>query len=592
MTGPEAQAGQVAEPMTASAHADAPAPLPRRRAVLRAAGAAAVLGAGAACARIPTDSPVTSRVVDSRTPPGAPYVRALPPAEDASAEEVAIGFVQAGVGSEDDFATARAYLTEEASRSWIPTAGITIYSGSQELQVEEVSEGRLTVVLHVVALVDGNGVRSVLSGPVTRETEMRVEEVEGQWRLSEVPDGIFLSEAAFETLYAPARLYFLDPLERHLVPDHRWFPLHGSASAVLSALVAGPTAFLENAVTSRVPRTSGVSQATIGTGADGTVEVTVPAVVANLPTATRIPALSQIEASLRSMRALAGIRLVLDGQEVVLGEAERIERALPGHRPLAAGPTGVISLSDPGAGAEAPQLVPPFAELALTAPAIAQDGVLAAALDPAGGVVLLASTDGSVPLREAATGGAFIAPKLDDLGYVWTATRSSAGALLALSGRGPEHDAKVDAPWLAGREVRGLDIAADATRMILLSSDQAGTRVDLCAVVRGPDGIPTSLTEPVQIRTLLDDITQAVWYDEVAIIVLGTDTGADEQRAQVVDFATGREALPALASGIDRIAGSVVAETVWAGTRDGELLRSDGEGWTPVDIEGHDPAFY
>lgn len=74
--------------------------------------------------------------------------------------------------------------------------------------------------------------------------------------------------------------------------------------------------------------------------------------------------------------------------------------------------------------------------------------------------------------------------------------------------------------------------------------------------------------------------------------MLGTEPSTDERRAQIVDYVNGRESLPALVSGTDRIAGSVVAEAVWAGTADGELLRSDGESWTPVDVEGRDPSFY
>src|SRR5699024_2323950 len=229
---------------------------PARRDVLRAAGAAAVLGLGAACARIPTSSPISSRTLTGQTQPGAPYVQALPPAPGATPEEVVAGFVQAGVGSEEDFAVARDYLTAEAAASWDPEALITIYSGSQELKVTEAGEGRLGIVLQAVALLDERGVQSLLSGPTSREIEVAIEEVDGQWRLSEVPDGIFLSEAAVDTLYGPARLYFLDPRERHLVPDHRWFPLRRGASAVLEALVEGPSAFLEGAVVNRVPATS------------------------------------------------------------------------------------------------------------------------------------------------------------------------------------------------------------------------------------------------------------------------------------------------------------------------------------------------
>ncbi|MGP9538994.1 LpqB family beta-propeller domain-containing protein [Brachybacterium sp. AOP43-C2-M15] len=565
---------------------------PARRDVLRAAGAAAVLGLGTACARIPTDSPIDSRTLSGQAQPGAPYVRALPPPDDATAEDVVAGFVQAGVGSEEDFAVARAYLTAEASATWDPAARITVYSGSQELQVEEVGEGKLAMMLQVVALVDADGVRSLMSGPVSREIQVEIEQVEDQWRLSAVPDGIFLSEAAFETLYGPARLYFLDARDRHLVPDHRWFPLRRGAPAVLEAFLAGPAPFLEGAVTSHVPRTSGISDAVITTGVDGSAQVTVPTAIASLAAGPRALALSQLEASLRSLRTLSGVRLVQDGQDVVLDDETRVERALPGHRPIAAGPSGIISLTDAGTADPAVQLVPDLAETEVSAPVIAQDGVLAAARSREGSVVLIASTDGSVPLREAATGGAFVAPRIDDAGFVWTASRSSAGALLALSGQGPDRDAKVDAPWLAGREIQALDIAADATRMVLLSADDGGSRVDLCAVVRDADGVPASLTEPTTVHTFLTSVTDLSWYDELALVMLGTDRSAEEERALIVDLAAGREALPVLEPGIDRIAGSVVAEAVWAGTAGGELLRSDGESWTPVDIEGRDPSFY
>lgn len=565
---------------------------PARRHVLRAAGAMALLGMGTACARIPTDSPIDSRALAERAQPGAPYVQALPPPPDATAQEVAAGFVQAGVGSEEDFAVARSYLTSAASSNWDPDAAITIYSGSQELVTEDVKEGRLVLILQVVAVVDGLGVRNQLVGPVSRELEVAVEQVEGQWRLSEVPDGIFLSEAAFETLYGSARLYFLDARGRHLVPDHRWFPLRRGASAVLEALVAGPTAFLDAAVRSEVPRTAAVADAVITTGSDGTVQVTVPAEVASLPAGRKLLALSQLEASLRSLRTLSGVRLVREGEDAPLVEQERIERALPGHRPIAAGPTGIISLADPGRAAPADQLVPALSGVQVSTPVIAQDGVLVAARNPEGSIVLIASTDDSVPAREAATGSAFVAPRIDDSGYVWTSTSSSAGVLLALSGKGPGNDAKVDAPWLAGREVRALDIAADATRMLVLSADPAGTRVDLCAVVRDADGIPTSLTEPTPVRSALTDITQAAWYDEISMVLLGTDRTANARRALILDFASGPESLPSLTTGTDRIAGSVVAEAVWAGTEDGSLLRSDGETWTPVEVEGRDPSFY
>ena len=566
--------------------------IPARRTVLRAVGAAALLGLGSGCARIPVDSGIDSRTLSGRSHPGAPYVRALPPEPGATAQEVLAGFVQAGVGSEDDFAVARAYLTKEASAQWDPTARVTIYSGSKELQVREESEGHLVLALQAVAMVDARGVRSALAGPTPRELAVAVEEVDGQWRLREVPDGIFLSEAAFESLYSPARLYFLDARETHLVPDHRWVPLRRGAAAVLEGLAAGPSAFLEEAVGSHVPQTTVISDDAIESGADGTARVEVPAEIAELASQERLLAMSQLEASLRSLRVLSGVRLVQDGQDVDLGEERRVERALPGHRPLAAGETGVVSLADASSAEDPPQLVPDLAELEIASPAIIQGGGLAAARSRDGSTVLIASTDGSVPLREAATGTGFVPPRVDGAGWVWTSVGSSAGALLALSGQGAEQDAKVDALWLSGREVRALDVAADDTRMLVLSGESGEARLELCAVVRDADGTPLSLTEPVLVRTFLSDVTQICWYDETAVVMLGTDPSSEELRAQVLDLSGAVEQLPVPAPDTVSLAGSVVAETVWAASGSGQLRRMDGEGWQDVEVSGRDPGFY
>src|SRR5699024_5089537 len=154
---------------------------PVRRDVLRVAGAAAVLGLGSACARIPVESPIDARALDGRAQPGAPYVRALPPASDATAEEVVAGFVQAGVGPEDDFAMAREYLAAPAREQWDPHPQVTIYSGSQELEVEVSDAGRATVLVRGAVRLDARGARSPQAGPRAGEITVGVEQVGDQW---------------------------------------------------------------------------------------------------------------------------------------------------------------------------------------------------------------------------------------------------------------------------------------------------------------------------------------------------------------------------------------------------------------------------
>lgn len=563
-----------------------------RRALLHWAGAGAVLGAAGACARIPTDSPIDSRALTGGGRPGAPYVRALPPAEDATPEQVLTGFVQAGVGSEEDYAVAREYLTPEARRSWDPDAGVTVYSGADELRVESVDDDTVSLSLQAVILVDGRGVRTVLAAPTAHEITVRLESVDGQWRIADPPPGIHLSSAAFDALFTPARLYFVDPRHRHLVPDPRWYPSHRAVTAVLEGLRDGAVEPLNGAVRNIVPSGADMEGATVTTGPDGTAQVAIPTAVGSLSNRPRAVALTQIETSLRSLRALSDVRLTWRGTDLTTQVERLLKRPLPGHRPIGAGATGVVSLADTGPDDELAQLVPDLAATAVRAPSISQDGVLACALTPERSAVLVAATDGSFAAREAATGADFVDPQPDDAGYVWTSVRSGAGVLLALSGQGAELDVTVEAPWLRGRDVVSLNLSTDATRMAVVSSDEAGTRLDLCAVRRNGEGTPLSVSEPVVVRTGMDDLLQARWYDEVALVLLGTDPADAEPRAQVMDLTTGQDPLPPPREGTVRIAGSVVAESVWAATQDGALMRSAGDRWAAVDLPATDPSFY
>ena len=562
-----------------------------RRPFLQAAAVAALVGAGAACARIPTSSPISVTPLGDQGQAGAPYVQARPPSTGASPEEVVSGFIQAGVGPVDDYSVAREYLTEKERARWNPTGAVTVYSGSQELDVAVLSERAVAATMQVTATLDAVGVRSRPSAPMSRTFGFELENVQGQWRISSAPDGIYLSEAAFETLFTPVRLYFADPRTIHLVPDHRWLAVHEGSSAILSALAAGPQSFLVDAVHSAVPRTSGVSDPKVSPAADGTVQVTIPAAIGALAAGPRALALAQIEASLRSAPSLPDVQLVWDGPDLTPAQKMTAERAVPGHRPFGAGPTGVVSLADPKAKAPA-QLVPDLAKRAVRCPVISRDGVLAAALSEDSAAVLLASTTHEFPVREAATGGTFVPPTVDDAGFAWTSTVTGSGALLVLSHAGGGKDIALEAAWLNGREIRTLALAPDATRMLVLSVEAGVPRLDLCAVVRADDGVPRAITDPTPVRTTLADLTSVSWYDEGSAIVLGGDSPTGDRRARIVDLSGTMQPLPTLRAGTDWIAGTSVGESIWATTESGHLLRTAGGDWHRVDLPVHEPAFY
>jgi hypothetical protein len=564
---------------------------PGRRHVLGALAVGAVALAGsAACARIPTSGDVQRTSLPSTAGGDVPYVQPRPPADGAGPEQIVTGFVLAGVGPEDDYAVARQYLTGKAHDGWDPGASATLYASGQELEVERLGSDQVRLTLEVVGDVDAKGVRTQPAGPSTRQVDIHVTRTDAGWRISSLPDGIFLSDSYVDILFTAVRLYFLDPPSDHLVPDLRWYSAHRGTSAVLEGLAAGPSEPLAPAVHTAIPDDAQLATATLSQGRSGATEMELPEAIARLPERERDLAIAQIQATLRSTDQLSDVRLVRDGDALAASSDPVLSRALPGHRPIGAGAKGIVTLTDRSGQDGGGQLVPDLAHEKVTMPVIGTTGPVAAALSPKGDAVILASTDGSVPRREVALGQDVVAPDVDDSGYVWTSTAVSTGALFALSPKGSGADTKIEVGWLDGRRIQVLALSPDSTRMLVLSGQDDSQRLDLCAVVRDKDGTPRSITEPWSVATPLATVTRASFYDEAALILLGDD--GSEDRALILSLQGENDQLPDPVRGTDRLAGTAVADMTWASTRDGTLLQVDGASWQVIDLPVTDPSFY
>lgn len=560
---------------------------PGRRALLSAA-LVATAGLGAAgCVRIPMDSSPRSTPISSPGAPGAPYVQPRRPADGATPEQIVTGFVQAGVGGDGDYQAARLYLTQEARQEWNPAAGVTVYAGDREFTVAASTRTSVSLTVQAVAQVDQTGLRTVLSSPSARSIDVPVVQVDGQWRISRPPAGIFLSEAAFEILFTAGRLYFLGSRERHLVPDLRWVPAEDAGPTLLTRLAQGPAPWLGDAVRTALPGPDSLTGTTIDTARDGAAEVALPAALGALAPARRTIAVSQILATLQSLPNVGQVRMSA-GSVRLSPPTDAPARPAIGSRVVAAARTGIIAVEDGRAGA---QLVPDLARTAVADPVLAAGSVLAAACRPDRGAVLIASTDRSLSLRAVSPGSALVGPRLDDAGFVWTTPAQCRGVLHALRSRAGAGDVQVSAPWLTGRNVRGIDISADATRMLVVSDGGGAVRVDMCAVLRDAAGTPRALTEPLQLAMPADDVHQATWFDELAVIMLGiTEQGA--LSAAVVDPETGTEVLPTPVAGTVRLAGTASAGGPYASTREARLLRSDGTRWVDTGVRATDPSVH
>src|SRR5699024_10392402 len=133
----------------------------------------------AGCVGLPTAGPVQEGLERAPEPEGI-VLLAPDPQPGGDPAQIVSGFLDAATaGVADRFETAQKYLTDEARQTWLPSAGVTIYSGSTPPVVEEVSPGRVTVTVPVAGFVDAHGVYTEEGPEATKTTHFHLTRIDG-----------------------------------------------------------------------------------------------------------------------------------------------------------------------------------------------------------------------------------------------------------------------------------------------------------------------------------------------------------------------------------------------------------------------------
>ncbi|WP_315099105.1 LpqB family beta-propeller domain-containing protein [uncultured Cellulomonas sp.] len=527
-----------------------------------AALAVAVL---AACSAIPTSGPV--QVGDAEvTEPSEIDVLAEGPQQGETPAEIVDGFLAAGAaGFADNFTTARQYLAGEAKTTWNPSAGVVV-SGPVE-PAPATTETEVTLEVPVIARVDEDGVYAE-APPDAREpvTFQMVQNDADQWRIAVTPDGLLLQQEDFARSYRPASLYFLSPDQEFLVPEERWFPTKNLRTSIVRELLAGPSAWLQDAVVTAVPDGVELSPEAVVVDDEGVAEVRLEPALA-VTRADRDLLLAQIDASLRPVPGISSVRVF--ARDVLLEGAATLERgAAPPSNVEFLQEGRVVALVD-GEPEPVPGLLPLDA-LDPRSPASNEDGSVRVLLSGPSTLVTVPTED--VPAVELLTGAGLVAPSVDRMGWAWTA--QAAGGLVAA--RADAAPVQVGADWLEGRAVRAVRVARDGVRIAVVSAGADGVQVDVAAITRDESGAPQQVGAPVRAGASLVDASAVVWSDESTLAVVGRSVGS--AAVHMVPLAGPTRALPEVTDLAD-LAGSTV---VYVTTTDGELRRFVGSAWAQV----------
>ncbi|KSW13742.1 LpqB family beta-propeller domain-containing protein [Cellulomonas sp. B6] len=528
-----------------------------------------VVGVLVGCAAIPTSGPVTEGdgVVSEQA---GVVVLAQGPQADADPVAIVEGFLLASDAEvTGDFGVTRQFLAADERTEWDPGAATVV---AARTKVEQTGEAQVTVSVDVSARLDADG--RYAEAPADARETLRyelVQDARGDWRIAHAPDGVVVSARRFEQQFRATSLYFLSPDERMLVPEVRWFRDRNVPTAVVRALLAGPSPWLRDAVTTAVPAGTELKPEAVTLEQGGVAELTLEPAQA-VQDADRGLLLAQLEASLRAL-GITTVHVQAGASGAPLeGRAAELATPDPGELEMLVDGRTLVLVD----GAPAPvEGVGPVLGTAPQAIARSGDGSVRVALADASTLVTVPT--GGAEQRTLLTGAGLAAPSVDRFGRVWTARASTPGRLDAVRLDGTVTE--VAAEWLLGRTVRAVRVSRDASRVAIVSDGTDGTTLDVAGVVRDDDGAPVALGPALRVGAPLTPTGPVVWVDDVTLAVLSDgDAGAAPYLVTVAGRST---ALPAVADAV-ALAADRGERTLYVVTADGELLRHQGGTWVAV----------
>lgn len=580
------------------------------RGVTSVASALALAVTLTGCAIIPVGgNPASYRDVVKGDPLRKPYVRviATPPRPEWSPRQVVVGFL-AAMASVDDpgYAVARQYLMPGAAHAWRPEVGVTVYDKGtipeQPVPADDVTEVNVTLKGTVTGVIDGEGRYSAEATPGGRQlsqTFTLVRQPQG-WRITEVPDGLLLSEDDVRRSYRAVKLYYLDHHRKGLVVDEVRIPVNPSsdfAESILKRLLAGPTAGLRDAVSNALP--AGTELLDISTE-DDKIIVDLNHAATNAISAEEggdaVEAMAaQIGWTLDQLTERWDIEVRVHGEPYYSTGGtldisyERYGRFDPWLNPERT--TGYVvqggalhSLNSEGDPEAVPGVAgqPGGAGTALAISGAPQPKV--ATLGKGGRAVMVTQLVQNGQWQEWISGTNLTRPSWDRHDAVWTVDRLGPRSSRVLRHDG-RRQTRIPAPWLEGVGVRDLRVARDGVRVAAVVEDELGVHVWVGLVV--VKGGQIRLAHPRTLATAAEgeQILGIAWRDATTLLVLASGKAGREIRSiSVTDGIAESFKADACITSITALGDRVLAGARCADDNEPEVLSWDPakQAWAPL----------
>ncbi|MGY1824830.1 MULTISPECIES: LpqB family beta-propeller domain-containing protein [unclassified Blastococcus] len=483
------------------------------------------------CSTVPTDSATVLITQAPARVPEAVGIEPVAPVPGASAEEIVRQFIDAAASTVRRHPVARQYLAPGPAETWADDSGISVIG--TDYAVVTTDEGAVTVTANLIGTVDPRGVFTVAErGVFTRD--FTLQQVDGEWRITNPPDGLIMLEPDFRRLYDPIDAYFLDPTASRVVPDPRYL-IRGESqpTALVERLITGPSA----------PLAAGVLNPLSGVELGSTVTVegqTATVELSGLP-AEPAPILAEVCAQLVwSLQQLVRPRItnvviLLDGEPVTPSGVPRQQTVedWASFDPDAVPVDGVGHYVEAGAVRTVPRgdAVPGPAgegrydlDSAAVAAASGQLNFLTGVRSDEAGAELLAGPYGG-ELAPVLGGSSISAPTVAATRTEAWVVRDGAELVRVPAGGPPQPVAAPTLPGLGRADV--LQLSPDGVRAAVVVEGAQGRRLHVGTVVRSEGDSAVVLRDLRDVAPTLSGVIDVGWRDSGSLMVLAGDAGED-----------------------------------------------------------------
>jgi hypothetical protein len=498
--------------------------------------------AAAGCVSVPASGPIEK--VEGQQPAcqNCVNVEVKPPAQGAQPREIVEGYLRATSNYQPNYLVARQFLTRMAAEKWSPEAGVTIYTGSPK------AEGNTVILGEDGWLVGSLGRdRTYTVGDRKLQHDFGLVKENEEWRINNPPAGLMVAEYSFRYFYQPYDVYFIGN-GVSLVPDPIYLPALRNpanvASALMKALLNGPSRWLKPAVSTAIPPNTSLSVDSV-TITDGIAEVPLSESVLRLPDQQRSLLAAQIVYTLRQVGGVKGVLIKVNQQPY----------RVPGGDPnsLVISVDAVPQNMDPVpfVAGDQPYAVQSGAVKLVTATpdslAVGKlsgalgDGTLRADALAVSATDFAVTTDDRKTLRRGLiTSGEpstlplpgvseLLRPQFSRYGEIWdVGSEGGRQWIWMFTGDGQKLTTnKIALPVVKGEKVEAFKISPDGTKIAFVRSTRTESKLWLARIIRsdkitfnGWRALNTTQTNQTNMP-LIRNIADVAWVDATELLVLG-----------------------------------------------------------------------